>query len=273
MSNSGTRVVRSGKPLTTISESIPNTSLTEISSVGFAFMSMLPSAIGAILHFSVCLNSVPVVQHIARKGKGKGEFCIGSGAYHFSLGPQGGSEPNGDSRGYRSMACRLLHGGQAGLWCAVFRDLCETFWHLSACLGQPGRGRRDPARCNVKIWHNAGRYQANGLSPMTWLITIARNAAVDRLRKRRSPPASMEQAEARPDPAPGPEAQVIAASEGERLSACFDELDEGHAQAVRGAYLDGETYADLATRFDVPLNRMRTWLRRSLLKLKECLSR
>jgi RNA polymerase sigma-70 factor (ECF subfamily) len=44
----------------------------------------------------------------------------------------------------------------------------------------------------VKIWQNAGRYQANGLSPMTWLITIARNSAVDRLRKRRSPAASME---------------------------------------------------------------------------------
>ncbi|WP_306152650.1 sigma-70 family RNA polymerase sigma factor [Roseovarius sp. MMSF_3281] len=125
----------------------------------------------------------------------------------------------------------------------------------------------------VKIWHNAGRYQANGLSPMTWLITIARNAAVDRLRKRRAPAVSMEQAEARPDPGPGPEAQAVAASEAERLSACFDELDEGHAQAVRGAYLDGETYADLAARFEVPLNTMRTWLRRSLLKLKECLSR
>ena len=125
----------------------------------------------------------------------------------------------------------------------------------------------------VKIWHNAGRYQANGLSPMTWLITIARNAAVDRLRKRRAPGATMDQAEARPDPGPGPEAQAIAASEAERLSACFDELDTGHAQAVRGAYLDGETYADLAARFDVPLNTMRTWLRRSLLKLKECLSR
>ncbi len=125
----------------------------------------------------------------------------------------------------------------------------------------------------VKIWQNAGRYQANGLSPMTWLITIARNTAVDRLRKRRSPPASMEQAEERPDPAPGPETQAIAASEGDRLSACFDELDQGHAQAVRGAYLDGETYADLAARFEVPLNTMRTWLRRSLLKLKECLSR
>ena len=37
----------------------------------------------------------------------------------------------------------------------------------------------------VKIWHNAGRYEVNGLSPMTWLITLARNTAVDRLRKLR----------------------------------------------------------------------------------------
>src|SRR6056297_3857780 len=146
MSNSGTRVVRSAKPLTTISESIPNTSLTEISSVGFAFMSMLPSAIGAILHFTVCLNSCSVVQHIARKGKGKGKFCIGLGAYHVSLAVQGDSEPNGDSRGHRRMACRLHHGGQACLWRAVFRDLCETIWHLPACLGQPCRGRRGSAR-------------------------------------------------------------------------------------------------------------------------------
>ena len=125
----------------------------------------------------------------------------------------------------------------------------------------------------VKIWHNAGKYRVNGLSPMTWLITVARNTAVDRLRARRVPVENMDKAEARPDPGPGPEAQAIAAAEGERLRACFDELDVGHAQAVRGAYLDGETYAELAARFEVPLNTMRTWLRRSLLKLKECLSR
>ena len=42
---------------------------------------------------------------------------------------------------------------------------------------------------------------------------------------------------------------------------------------MRRAYLEGETYADLAARFDVPLNTMRTWLRRSLLSLRECLTR
>jgi len=46
-----------------------------------------------------------------------------------------------------------------------------------------------------------------------------------------------------------------------------------HTMAVRGAYLDGETYQDLADHAGVPINTMRTWLRRSLAKLKDCLSR
>jgi RNA polymerase sigma-70 factor (ECF subfamily) len=125
----------------------------------------------------------------------------------------------------------------------------------------------------VKIWRNAGHYQVNGLSPMTWLITIARNAAIDRLRRRRAVSGDSDDVDLQADPAPGPEASAIAASDSARLTGCLAELDERHAQAVKGAYLDGETYADLAARFDVPLNTMRTWLRRSLLKLRECLSR
>ncbi|MCU0912504.1 MAG: sigma-70 family RNA polymerase sigma factor [Rhodobacteraceae bacterium] len=123
----------------------------------------------------------------------------------------------------------------------------------------------------VKIWHNAGRYAANGMSPMTWLITIARNAGIDRLRARPRPLAA-ESAEA-PDPAPGPEAAAIAAGEARRIAACLAELEPDRAAAVRGAYLDGLSYEALARRHGVPLNTMRTWLRRSLLRLRECLSR
>ena len=43
------------------------------------------------------------------------------------------------------------------------------------------------------------------------------------------------------------------------------------ADHMRGAYLDGLSYIDLSDRYAVPLNTMRTWLRRSLLKLKECM--
>nr|WP_076533537.1 sigma-70 family RNA polymerase sigma factor [Roseovarius nanhaiticus] len=125
----------------------------------------------------------------------------------------------------------------------------------------------------VKIWRHADRYRANGLSPMTWLITIARNTAIDRARKRREAQPGLDQAETLADATPGPEAQAIASSERTALTACLSELDEANAQAVQRAYLDGETYAELATRFGVPLNTMRTRLRRSLMKLKECLTR
>jgi RNA polymerase sigma-70 factor (ECF subfamily) len=125
----------------------------------------------------------------------------------------------------------------------------------------------------VKIWHNAARYNVNGLSPMTWLITIARNSAVDRQRKLRRAGTTDVLEDRIADTGAGPETQAIAASERRRLDACMEELAAPRAEAVRRAYLDGESYADLAARFDVPLNTMRTWLRRSLLKLKECLSR
>ena len=130
----------------------------------------------------------------------------------------------------------------------------------------------------VKVWRNAGRYRAMGLSPMTWLIAVARNAAIDRLRARKAAgsgatAAGIDAADTMPDPAPGPEAAALARSEASRIAACLGELEPDRAEAVRGAYLDGLSYRDLAERHAVPLNTMRTWLRRSLMRLKECLTR
>lgn len=126
----------------------------------------------------------------------------------------------------------------------------------------------------VRIWDKADYYAANGYSPMTWLITVARHIAIDRLRARREPAAAdIDDYRDIRDNAPTPEAGAISASEGRRMAACLAELETVRAEAVRGAYLNGETYQQLADYHGVPLNTMRTWLRRSLMKLKECLSR
>jgi len=126
----------------------------------------------------------------------------------------------------------------------------------------------------VKIWHNANRYRVNGLSPMTWLITIARNLSIDRLRARKAARGTgLDAAQELPSTAPGPEALAMASSDRVQIVACMAELDPDRSDAVRRAYLEGETYQELAVRYDVPLNTIRTWLRRSLIKLKECLSR
>jgi RNA polymerase sigma-70 factor (ECF subfamily) len=125
----------------------------------------------------------------------------------------------------------------------------------------------------VKVWTKADRFAASELSPISWLVAIARNHAIDRLRSRRERPAGIEAAAAVADQAPGPEAQVIAGAERDRIYRCLEELEDDRAAAVRGAYIGGESYAELAERHSVPLNTMRTWLRRSLMKLRECLER
>lgn len=126
----------------------------------------------------------------------------------------------------------------------------------------------------IRIWLKADRFAVTAQSPMSWLIAVARHLAIDRLRARREAVAGLDDAaiEIR-DPAPGPEARAVAAGERRQLDGCLKELEGDRADAVRAAYLDGDSYADLAARHDVPLNTMRTWLRRSLMRLKECLQR
>ncbi|WP_172300358.1 sigma-70 family RNA polymerase sigma factor [Pseudoruegeria sp. HB172150] len=125
----------------------------------------------------------------------------------------------------------------------------------------------------VRIWRKADAYTAGGYSPMTWLITMARNIAIDKLRSRKTASADIDDLPEIAAPGPTPEGEALAASERRQIEACLAELETDRAGAVRSAYLDGESYKELALRYKVPLNTMRTWLRRSLLSLRECLTR
>ena len=127
----------------------------------------------------------------------------------------------------------------------------------------------------LKIWDRAGQYRANGYSPMTWLITVTRNAAIDRLRKARAAgeASPVSDAEFMADPGPGPEAATLMRDEARVLDLCLRELAPDRAAMVRAAYLDGMSYADIARVSETKLNTVRTWLRRSLMQLRECLSR
>lgn len=172
------------------------------------------------------------------------------------------------------LIARVALGDRAAFSAIYSRSSAKLFGVVLRVLQDRGEAEEALQETYVKLWRNAGRYQVNGLSPMTWLITIARNTAIDRKRRQSSAQLAGESdAALQADPAPGPEARAIGASDRAQLVACFGELQEERAEAVRRAYLEGDSYADLAAHFEVPLNTMRTWLRRSLLKLRECLSR
>ncbi|KQZ50645.1 RNA polymerase subunit sigma [Rhizobium sp. Root149] len=126
----------------------------------------------------------------------------------------------------------------------------------------------------VKIWYRADRFVGGQTSAMPWLCAIARNHSLDVLRSRKQETENLDdEADSLVDDAPDPEAQTVISGEGRRIDRCMQELDPDRAQAVRAAYVDGMSYQELAERYDVPLNTMRTWLRRSLLKLRECMDR
>ncbi len=130
----------------------------------------------------------------------------------------------------------------------------------------------------VKVWHKAGQYRADArTAPEAWLVAIARNHALDKLRARRAPAEPLDTVagdglgERLADPSPSPEHHAMATESKTNLDRCLETLPLDRAAAVRGAYLDGDSYQTLAERFEVPLNTMRSWLRRALLKLRECL--
>jgi len=122
----------------------------------------------------------------------------------------------------------------------------------------------------LKVWQRADSYALSQASAISWLVAIARNHSIDRLRSRKQSEELDENTMSVADDAPTPEASAIAGSEHAKVEECLERLEEARAAAVRGAYLDGYSYQELAERFAIPLNTMRTWLRRSLLKLREC---
>ncbi|MDL2399113.1 sigma-70 family RNA polymerase sigma factor [Rhizobium mayense] len=125
----------------------------------------------------------------------------------------------------------------------------------------------------VKIWQRAERFIASEGPAMPWLTTIARNQSIDAIRARKPVADEIDTAYDLADTEPGPEEQAMVKGEGRRIDRCMEELEADRAQAVRSAYVEGLSYQELAEQYAVPLNTMRTWLRRSLIRLRECMDR
>jgi RNA polymerase sigma-70 factor, ECF subfamily len=124
----------------------------------------------------------------------------------------------------------------------------------------------------VTIWAKAASFDANRASPITWLATITRNRAIDRLRARgKAMMAPVEEAEVLADPAPLAEAQLLAAGESAALAGCVETLEARDAQFIRSAFLRGVTYTDLAEADGLPLGTVKSRIRRALIKLRACL--
>ena len=124
----------------------------------------------------------------------------------------------------------------------------------------------------LKIWHNAGSFDPKLATPITWMVAIARNRALDLIRKKgetsiEDEPAAMEAAGEEPNPL----ARREMTEELKRLLECVGRLEPDRQKLVLLAYYNGWSREQLAAKFETPVNTVKTWLRRSMMDIRECL--
>jgi len=123
----------------------------------------------------------------------------------------------------------------------------------------------------VTVWQRAGAFDPTRSSALTWLIALTRNKAIDRLRQR---PATVNDGfalESLADENPTPATSAEAGQEYERLRKCLEALESHQRLSIQEAFFSGMTYSALATRTNVPLGTLKSWIRRGLLQLRACL--
>lgn len=121
----------------------------------------------------------------------------------------------------------------------------------------------------LKVWDRAASFQPERGAAMAWLVTIARHAALDHLRRQRREPTDEmpEGASELADPRDAAHGSAMRRA----LEACLQELEPEPRHCVLLAYQGGFTYDELAQRFDRPANTVKSWVRRSLTRLRQCL--
>ncbi len=143
---------------------------------------------------------------------------------------------------------------------------------LLRILGKPALAEEVMHEAYLKVWKMADQFDATTASPITWMVAIARNRAIDIVRKRGD--ISIDEEPEAPEPAaeaPAPLARREMTPELKRLLSCLGRLDPEKQRIVLLAYYSGWSRDQLANKLDIPVNTIKTWLRRSLLEIRECM--
>ncbi|WP_150698775.1 sigma-70 family RNA polymerase sigma factor [Pandoraea terrae] len=153
---------------------------------------------------------------------------------------------------YRLTSCRVY-----GVVLRILRDRAEAEDVLQEVF--------------TTVWRKADGFDAARGTALTWLFSLARNRAIDRIRQHRETLFEDGQEIDIADDDPSPAALAESSQERQRLERCLEALGPQQKNAVREAFFTGVSYSELAERASVPLGTMKSWIRRSLMQLKTCL--
>lgn len=191
-----------------------------------------------------------------------------------------------DSRSLQDLIGIAARGDHAGFAQLYERTHLHLFGVAVRILGN-GQAAEDVLQeAYVSIWKNAACFRSDvggqAIQPMTWLIAIVRNKALDALRLRARRKESELPEDDTSDPsnagsAPGlnPSALQLLeqASQALHIEGCMQALEGSHRQSLALAYYQGLSHSEVAAHLGAPLGSVKAWIRRGLDKLRGCLAR
>jgi RNA polymerase sigma-70 factor, ECF subfamily len=153
---------------------------------------------------------------------------------------------------------------------------------------QPDRAQAEDILQDVfiNIWRAAGGFEAARSQPMTWLTSIARHRAIDSRRRQKTEVATVSTQLYSDDgdepqdlldkvasAEPGPLELLHQAAQAREVTHCMAQLSAEQQQCLALAYYQGLSHSELASHLAQPLGTVKSWVRRALAALKDCLSR
>lgn len=128
----------------------------------------------------------------------------------------------------------------------------------------------------LQIWNNASEYRSDLGEPMTWMTSLMRYRTLDKIKSEsREQNRRNEFKESHmllgDDELDFPLKVALEHEDGSRLSSCLDTLDALNRNAILMAYYYGYSRQEIAERLAQSINTVKSWLKRSLVRLASCL--
>ena len=186
-----------------------------------------------------------------------------------------------DGPSLQELLAQTARGDHAAFASVYERTHAHLFGVALRMLGREHAAEDALQEAFVSIWKSAALYRpaigGHEVQPMTWLIAIVRNKALDALRsraRRKETELSEEFADGGEAPSAGATSLELfsQASRALQIEGCLGGLDGSHRQSLALAYYQGLSHSEVAVRMGAPLGSVKAWIRRGLEKLKACLA-
>jgi RNA polymerase sigma-70 factor (ECF subfamily) len=168
----------------------------------------------------------------------------------------------------------------AGLYKAVSAQLLGVILRIQRDRGQAEEVLQEVF---IAVWRAARGYDAARARPMTWLTGIARNRAIDSLRRGKAEVTTVTSlagdddgddpnlVDTLPSDLSGPMESLAQADQAKAVTRCMGRLSAEQQQCVALAYYQGLSHSEVAQHLRQPLGTVKSWVRRALMSLQDCL--